>query len=128
MAQTNINIRMDKELKEQFDLFCSNVGMSMTTAFCIFAKKAVREQKIPFEVRANSFDENIPITHGFEAAIRLKDECSFSPARAHFTLYLFLSLSLSHSLSLALSFPLFLSASFGSPPHQSRACVWFLSF
>ena len=52
MAQTNINIRMDKELKEQFDLFCSNVGMSMTTAFCIFAKKAVREQKIPFEITA----------------------------------------------------------------------------
>ena len=62
MAQTNINIRMDKELKEQFDLFCSNVGMSMTTAFCIFAKKAVREQKIPFEITAeDSFysDENM---------------------------------------------------------------------
>lgn len=52
MAQTNINIRMDKKLKEQFDLFCSNVGMSMTTAFCIFAKKAVREQRIPFEITA----------------------------------------------------------------------------
>mgnify|MGYP004508951453 FL=1 len=52
MPQTNINIRMDKKLKEQFDLFCSNVGMSMTTAFCIFAKKAVREQRIPFEITA----------------------------------------------------------------------------
>ena len=50
MAQTNINIRMDKELKEQFDKFCSDIGMSMTTAFCVFAKKAVREQRIPFEV------------------------------------------------------------------------------
>ncbi len=62
MAQTNINIRMDKELKEQFDLFCSNVGMSMTTAFCIFAKKAVREQKIPFEITAEDpfySDENM---------------------------------------------------------------------
>ena len=62
MAQTNISIRMDKELKEQFDLFCSNVGMSMTTAFCIFAKKAVREQKIPFEITAEDpfySDENM---------------------------------------------------------------------
>ena len=62
MAQTNINIRMDKELKEQFDLFCSNVGMSMTTAFCIFAKKAVREQKIHFEITAEDHfysDENM---------------------------------------------------------------------
>lgn len=52
MAQTNINIRMDEQLKEQFDKFCSDIGMSMTTAFCVFAKKVVREQKIPFEITA----------------------------------------------------------------------------
>lgn len=52
MAQTNINIRIDKTLKEEFDKFCSDIGMSMTTAFCVFAKKAVREQKIPFEITA----------------------------------------------------------------------------
>lgn len=53
MAQTNVNIRMDEELKKQFDKFCSDIGMSMTTAICVFAKKAVREQKIPFEITAN---------------------------------------------------------------------------
>lgn len=52
MAQTNISIRMDAELKKQFDEFCNDMGMSMTTAFCIFAKKAVREYRIPFEVGA----------------------------------------------------------------------------
>ena len=52
MAQSNINIRMDKQLKEQFDKFCSDIGMSITTAFCVFAKKAVREQRIPFEITA----------------------------------------------------------------------------
>ena len=50
MAQTNISIRMDAELKRQFEEFCSDIGMSMTTAFTVFAKKAVRENKIPFEV------------------------------------------------------------------------------
>ena len=50
MAQTNVNIRMDAELKRQFEEFCADVGMSMTTAFNIFAKKAVRENRIPFEV------------------------------------------------------------------------------
>ena len=49
---TNVNIRMDKELKKQFEAFCNDVGMSMTTAFTIFAKKVVREQRIPFEVSA----------------------------------------------------------------------------
>mgnify|MGYP002869844865 CR=1 FL=1 len=55
MAQTNINIRMDENLKKQFEAFCSDVGMSMTTAFCIFAKKAVSEYRIPFEVSADPF-------------------------------------------------------------------------
>ena len=50
MAQTNINIRMDETLKEQFDQFCSDIGMSMTTAICVFAKTAVRQQRIPFEI------------------------------------------------------------------------------
>ena len=51
MGQTSINIRMDEELKKQFDSFCDDVGMTMTTAICIFAKTVVREQKIPFEIR-----------------------------------------------------------------------------
>ena len=38
MSQTNINIRMEENLKKEFEKFCSNVGMTMTTAFCIFAK------------------------------------------------------------------------------------------
>lgn len=50
MASTNINIRMDAELKRQFEAFCSDMGMSMTTAFNVFARKAVRENRIPFEI------------------------------------------------------------------------------
>jgi len=61
MAQTNVNIRMDENLKKQFDDFCDNIGMTMTTAICVFAKKVVREQKIPFEITADPFysKENI---------------------------------------------------------------------
>lgn len=50
MASTNVNIRMDSDLKKQFEAFCGDMGMSMTTAFNIFAKKAVREYRIPFEI------------------------------------------------------------------------------
>lgn len=63
MAQTNLNIRMDENLKKQFDAFCSDVGMSMTTAICIFAKAVVREHRIPFEIKTDSdtfySDDNI---------------------------------------------------------------------
>ena len=55
MSQTNVNIRMDEELKRQFDKFCSDIGMTMTTAICVFAKKAVKEQRIPFKITADSF-------------------------------------------------------------------------
>ena len=43
MAQTTISIRMDDHLKHQFEEFCGAIGMSMTTAFNVFAKAAVRE-------------------------------------------------------------------------------------
>ena len=32
MANTNINIRMDADLKRQFEAFCADMGMTMTTA------------------------------------------------------------------------------------------------
>ena len=50
MANTNINIRMDMDLKKQFEAFCADMGMTMTTAFNVFARKAVREYRIPSEV------------------------------------------------------------------------------
>jgi len=54
MSQTNVNIRMDDQLKMQFEMFCANVGLTMSTAFNVFAKTSVRLQKIPFEITAVS--------------------------------------------------------------------------
>ena len=39
MAQTMVNFRMDEDLKKNMDKVCSEMGMSMTTAFTIYAKK-----------------------------------------------------------------------------------------
>lgn len=50
MAQKNINIRMDENLKKQFDHLCNELGMNMTTAFNIFAKTVVRQRRIPFDI------------------------------------------------------------------------------
>ena len=47
---TNINIRMDKALKEQAESLLSELGMNMTTAFNIFLRQAVRERAIPFQI------------------------------------------------------------------------------
>ena len=54
MAQTTFTIRMDSDTKKDFCELCSNIGLTMSTAFSIFAKKAISEQRIPFEVSANT--------------------------------------------------------------------------
>ena len=52
MSTTSINIRMDSSLKRQFEDFCEDMGLTMSAAFNVFAKKAVREYRIPFEIGA----------------------------------------------------------------------------
>ena len=53
MSQTTFTVRMDADTKREFSELCANIGMTMSTAFSIFAKKAVSEQRIPFELTAN---------------------------------------------------------------------------
>ncbi len=55
MAQTMINFRMDEELKKSMEETCRDLGLSMTTAFTIFAKKMTREKRIPFDVSVDPF-------------------------------------------------------------------------
>lgn len=50
MAQTTFSIRMDTEVKRQFDDFCSMVGMNSTTAFNLFARAVLRERRLPFDI------------------------------------------------------------------------------
>jgi len=54
MAQTTLNVRIDEDLKKQFDSLCSEIGMNMSTAISVFARKAVRERRIPFDLTADS--------------------------------------------------------------------------
>lgn len=48
-----INFPMDRELKENLEMICSQMGMSLVTALTIFCKALERERKIPFEVTAD---------------------------------------------------------------------------
>ena len=55
MPQTNVNFRMDSDLKRDMEETCKELGLNMTTAFTIFAKKMIREKRIPFEVSVDPF-------------------------------------------------------------------------
>lgn len=64
MAQTvNVNFRMDAELKKSMEQICADMGLSMTTAFTIFAKKVTREKRIPFDVSADPFYSESNMAH-----------------------------------------------------------------
>jgi len=49
-TSTNITIRMDKETKRDFEHFCDNVGINLTTAFNMFVKATLRTRELPFIV------------------------------------------------------------------------------
>lgn len=56
MAQTvNVNFKLDADVKKGMEQACSDMGLSMSAAFTIFAKKVSRERRIPFEVSADPF-------------------------------------------------------------------------
>ena len=55
MAQTMVNFRMDEDLKKDMEQACKEMGLSMTTAFTMFATKVSREKRIPFEVSVDPF-------------------------------------------------------------------------
>ena len=46
----NVSVRMDNTTKKEFEKFCKDVGLSISGAFNLFAKKVIREHRIPFEI------------------------------------------------------------------------------
>ena len=57
MRQTATTIRMDADLKAEFDKLCDEFGMSANTAFNIYVKAVVRQRRIPFQIEADPIDE-----------------------------------------------------------------------
>lgn len=45
-----ISVRMDDKTKSDFENFCSAVGLTVSSAINMFAKKVVNTHKIPFTV------------------------------------------------------------------------------
>lgn len=53
-STVNLNIRMEKNLKEQLDELCKELGLTTSTAINIFAKAMVRKQALPFKLSLNA--------------------------------------------------------------------------
>lgn len=56
MAQTvNVNFKLDSDVKKEMEKVCDELGLSMSAAFTVFAKKVSREKRIPFDVSVDPF-------------------------------------------------------------------------
>lgn len=68
----NVNFRLDEDVKKSMEKACADMGLSMSAAFTIFAKKVGREKRIPFEVSADPFysESNIRYLEGIARDIK----------------------------------------------------------
>ena len=76
MSQSTFSIRMDEDLKKQFDFLC--FGMTASTAINIYARTVVREKKIPFEIK---YDGKSISERGLDAFNALRASAKNNPAK-----------------------------------------------
>ncbi len=75
---TSITIRVEEQLKENFDAMCNQFGLSNSAAMNLFMKAVVRERRIPFEIKADSEFE--VRQRGWEAFQRMRKDAYESGA------------------------------------------------
>ena len=63
---TNLNIRIDEELKKQASELFKDLGLNMTTAVTMFLQQAVNDNCIPFEVRRYNAETIAALERGKE--------------------------------------------------------------
>lgn len=47
-----ISLRLEEDMKKDLEEMCNEMGMNLTTFFMIYAKRALRDRKIPFQIEA----------------------------------------------------------------------------
>ena len=65
----NVTILLDRDVKENAEQLFDNLGMNLSTAFNVFARQALRQGKIPFEI----YDPFYSIENQQELARRIAD-------------------------------------------------------
>ena len=64
--QINVNIRMDRNVKERADILFNELGFNFTTAVNSFVKQALQDQAIPFQpkLKRKSLESHLEEYHG----------------------------------------------------------------
>ena len=61
MHQIDFNIQMDKNLKQNFDAVCAEIGLSTAAAFTVFAKAVIKNRMIPLDISEASSPNDITL-------------------------------------------------------------------
>ena len=68
MKGVNVTVRLDEDIKREFDSFCDNVGINITTAFNMFIRATLRTRELPFSVSdVRPTSSNAILGRGIEA-------------------------------------------------------------
>ncbi len=51
MAQTNLTVRIDENIKQEAEILFNRIGLNMSSAINVFFRQAIREQAIPFGLK-----------------------------------------------------------------------------
>lgn len=68
----NVNFRLDEDVKKRMEQACADMGLSMSAAFTIFAKKVGSEKRIPFEISDDPFYSESHMAHLRRGIVTLK--------------------------------------------------------
>ena len=74
MAQSAMTIRMDSQIKKQFDKLCQQFGMSTNTAINIFVNQVVRSRAIPFIITSKDDEKEEIRKKGLQAFYKIRKE------------------------------------------------------
>lgn len=69
---TNLNVRIDKSVKETSEKILEDLGLNMTTAINIFLRQVIRQNGIPFEIKGDI--PNKETIEAIEERIRLSND------------------------------------------------------
>lgn len=84
---TTVSLRFDDQMKQELDEICDAMGMNITTFFTIYAKKVLRDRKIPFEIEAPVSTDTVETAldkadqYAEENSVRMSHEEVFSGLR-----------------------------------------------
>ena len=71
---TNLNIRVDKSVKDKSEKVLEDLGLNMTTAINMFLRQVIRVNGIPFEIKGNT--PNKETIEAIEESIHLSNDDS----------------------------------------------------